>query len=139
MLQKLMLELTTRSQEYYMPTSYAAKVIANAFILKSLQEDVPVSKTLLAWLVAVANDFHHKKYGRFLISEQPEEINDEIVIPSLSYHYGNVSRYAPIEKFIYATQTRNPFRKRIAYFPPSSSFEIADSIQSAWDNYVKQI
>lgn len=139
MLHKLMLELITKSQEYYMPTSYAAKIIANAFILKSIQEDVPVSKTLLAWLVAVANDFHKEKYGRFLIGEQPEEINDEIVIPSLSYHYRCVSRYAPIDKFIYATQPRNPFRKRIAYFPPSNSFEIADSIQSAWENYIRQI
>lgn len=139
MLPKLMLELGTEAKEYYMQTAYAAKVIANAFIHKSIDEDVPINKTLLAWLVAVANDFHIQKYGCCLISEQPEEINNEIVIPSLSYHYTYVSRYKPIEKLIYATQPRNPLKKRIAYFPPSNDPKIMDSIQSAWENYLHQI
>lgn len=139
MLHKLMLTLTTKTEEYYMPTTYAATVIANAFIRKSINEDIPVNKGILAWLVAVANHNHKEKYGRYLISEQPEEINDEIVIPTLSYKYLGTPKTKPIEQFIYATKPSHPFEKRIAYFPPSNSYQVTDSINSAWHNFLTQL
>ena len=139
MLHKLMLELTTDAQEFYMPTTYAATVIANAFIRKSISEDVPINKSILAWLVAVANHDHKKKYGRYLISEQPEEINDEIVIPSLSYKYISTPGTKPIDRFIYASKPKTPFERRVAYFPPSGSYQVTVSSNSAWHNFLVQL
>lgn len=139
MLQKLLLGLTTDGQELHMQTAYSAKVIANQFIRKSINEDIPINKTALIWLVAAANMEYKEKFGRALISEQPEKINDEIIIPTLSYHYNQIPRSHVIDHFIYSTQSPKSKIKKIAYFPPSHSFEINYAIDSAWTNLLQYV
>lgn len=139
MLQKLLLGLTTDGQEIHMQTAYSAKVIANQFIKKSVNDNVPINKTILIWLVAAADMEHKEKFGRALISEKPERINDEIIIPTLSYHYNQIPRSHVIDRFIYTAQSPKNKIKKIAYFPPSSSFEINYAIDSAWTNLLQHV
>lgn len=117
----------TKIEPLVMQTAFPAATVANAILRKSFREKLYLNKSMLMYIILVADSIHVNRTGMRLISEVPEGN----IITSLAYYYGSTPDHECIEKYITsAGRGLCP----IAYVPEERPL-VYDAINTAWSQY----